>query len=135
MHIYGFQIQNTAFLSLYIPYIQFFASLVVPVQREKTCVTILFKNLRNIKIREKFASDIQLLTELSQAMRSEVPHVHIFQSFICIFRCFVMVKAVLRIRDVHPGSRILIFIHPGSRIPGSTTAPKEEGKFFNFFLS
>jgi hypothetical protein len=29
--------------------------------------------------------------------------------------------AVLRIRDVYPGSRILIFTHPGSRIsdPGS----------------
>ncbi len=26
-------------------------------------------------------------------------------------------KAVLRIRDVYPGSRILIFTHPGSRIP------------------
>jgi hypothetical protein len=25
--------------------------------------------------------------------------------------------AVLRIRDVYPGSRILIFTHPGSRIP------------------
>jgi hypothetical protein len=24
---------------------------------------------------------------------------------------------VLRIRDVYPGSRILIFTHPGSRIP------------------
>ncbi len=26
-------------------------------------------------------------------------------------------QPVLRIRDVYPGSRILIFIHPGSRIP------------------
>ncbi len=26
-------------------------------------------------------------------------------------------KAVWRIRDVYPGSRILIFTHPGSRIP------------------
>ncbi len=25
--------------------------------------------------------------------------------------------SVLRIRDVYPGSRILIFTHPGSRIP------------------
>jgi hypothetical protein len=40
--------------------------------------------------------------------------------------------AVLRIRDVYPGSRILIFTHPGSRIsdPGSRipdpkTIPKE----------
>jgi hypothetical protein len=42
--------------------------------------------------------------------------------------------AVLRIRDVYPGSRILIFTHPGSRIPdlGSRipdpkTATKERG--------
>jgi hypothetical protein len=27
------------------------------------------------------------------------------------------VSPVLRIRDVYPGSRILIFTHPGSRIP------------------
>jgi hypothetical protein len=43
--------------------------------------------------------------------------------------------AVLRIRDVYPGSRILIFTHPGSRIPnlGSRipdpkTARKERGE-------
>jgi hypothetical protein len=37
--------------------------------------------------------------------------------------------AVLRIRDVYPGSRILIFTHPGSRIsdPGSRI-PKQEEK-------
>jgi hypothetical protein len=29
---------------------------------------------------------------------------------------FTVVIAVLRIRDVYPGSRILIFTHPGSRI-------------------
>jgi hypothetical protein len=29
---------------------------------------------------------------------------------------FVMFPAVLRIRDTYPGSRILIFTHPGSRI-------------------
>jgi hypothetical protein len=36
----------------------------------------------------------------------------------------------LRIRDVYPGSRILIFTHPGSRIsdPGSKTATKEKGE-------
>ncbi len=34
---------------------------------------------------------------------------------------YLQVNAVLRIRDVYPGSRILIFTHPGSRIsdPGS----------------
>ncbi len=30
--------------------------------------------------------------------------------------CLGKKKAVLRIRDVYPGSRILIFTHPGSRI-------------------
>jgi hypothetical protein len=35
---------------------------------------------------------------------------------------------VLRIRDVYPGSRILIFTHPGSRIsdPGSKNSNKRE---------
>jgi len=44
-------------------------------------------------------------------------------------------QLVLRIRDVYPGSRILIFTHPGSRIPdlGSRipdpkTATKERGE-------
>jgi hypothetical protein len=55
-------------------------------------------------------------------------------------------KPVLRIRDVYPGSRILIFTHPGSRIsdPGSRiphpkTGRKERGekKFFvkHFFVA
>jgi hypothetical protein len=29
----------------------------------------------------------------------------------------LVMGTVLRIRDVYPGSRILIFTHPGSRIP------------------
>jgi hypothetical protein len=37
-------------------------------------------------------------------------------------------KAVLRIRDVYPGSRILIFVHPGSQIPDPKTATKERGE-------
>ena len=48
---------------------------------------------------------------------------------------FITEIAVLRIRDVYPGSRILIFTHPGSRIPdlGSRipdpkTATKERGE-------
>jgi hypothetical protein len=43
--------------------------------------------------------------------------------------------AVLRIRDVYPGSRILIFTHPGSRIsdPGSKNSNKIEVKK-NFFV-
>jgi hypothetical protein len=35
---------------------------------------------------------------------------------------------VLRIRDVYPGSRILIFTHPGSRISDPKTATKERGE-------
>ncbi len=40
-----------------------------------------------------------------------------------------MSKKVLRIRDVYPGSRILIFTHLGSRIsdPGSKNSNKREG--------
>jgi hypothetical protein len=52
---------------------------------------------------------------------------------------FVFLKTVLRIRDVYPGSRILIFTHPGSRIPdlGSRipdpkTATKDRGEKFFF---
>jgi hypothetical protein len=40
---------------------------------------------------------------------------------------------VLRIRDVYPGSRILIFTHPGSRIPDPKTVTKEGGEK-NFFV-
>jgi hypothetical protein len=36
--------------------------------------------------------------------------------------------AVWRIRDVYPGSWILIFTHPGSRIPDPKTATKERGE-------
>jgi hypothetical protein len=38
----------------------------------------------------------------------------------------VKMEPVWRIRDVYPGSRILIFIHPGSRIldPGSKNSNK-----------
>jgi hypothetical protein len=46
-----------------------------------------------------------------------------------------MFPSVWRIRDVYPGSRILIFTHPGSRIPDlgsripdSKTAIKERGE-------
>ncbi len=35
---------------------------------------------------------------------------------------------VLRIRDVYPGSWILIFTHSGSRIPDPKTATKERGE-------
>jgi hypothetical protein len=35
---------------------------------------------------------------------------------------------VLRIRDVNPGSRILIFTHPGSRISDPKAATKERGE-------
>ncbi len=52
------------------------------------------------------------------------------------FLNFLYFCAVLRIRDVYPGSRILIFTHPGSRIPdlgsrisdpGSKNSNKREG--------
>jgi hypothetical protein len=37
-------------------------------------------------------------------------------------------KAVLRIRDVYPGSQILIFVHLGFQIPDPKTASKERGE-------
>jgi hypothetical protein len=36
--------------------------------------------------------------------------------------------AVLRIQDVYPGSRILIFTHPGSRISDLKTATEERSE-------
>jgi hypothetical protein len=38
------------------------------------------------------------------------------------------IEAVLRIRDVYPGSRILIFTHPGSRISDPKPSTKERGE-------
>ncbi len=38
------------------------------------------------------------------------------------------IYSVLRIRDVYPGSRILIFTYPGSRISDPKTATKERGE-------
>ncbi len=50
---------------------------------------------------------------------------------------YLLQYPVLRIRDVYPGSRILIFTHPGSRISGPKTATKERGEkklvFIPFF--
>jgi hypothetical protein len=43
-------------------------------------------------------------------------------------------KSVLRIRDVYPGSRILIFTHPGSRIPEPKTATKNRGEKILFLF-
>jgi hypothetical protein len=40
-------------------------------------------------------------------------------------------KSVLRIRDVYPGSRILIFIHPGSK--NRERGEKKFDQFSNFF--
>ncbi len=57
-----------------------------------------------------------------------IPHLLIF-----IYKGYIhqptVCFSVLRIRDVYPGSRILIFTHPGSRIsdPGSKNSNKREG--------
>ncbi len=40
---------------------------------------------------------------------------------------FFTFLSVLRIRDVYPGSRILIFTHPGSRIPDPKTEKQKIG--------
>jgi hypothetical protein len=47
----------------------------------------------------------------------------------------IVATAVLRIRDDYPGSRILIFIHPESRIPDLTRATKEKGEKLVVLLS
>ncbi len=61
----------------------------------------------------------------------------IVQSIILYHTSFSNQPAVLWIRDVYPGSRILIFTHPGSRItdPGSQNATKARGekKFESIF--
>jgi hypothetical protein len=48
---------------------------------------------------------------------------------------YLWIETVLRIRDVYPGSRILIFTHPGpqildlgSQIPDPKTAMKDRGE-------
>jgi hypothetical protein len=49
-----------------------------------------------------------------------------------------MFSAVLRIRDVYLGSRILIFVHPGSWIPNPKTKTKRAVKKINrstFFVA
>jgi hypothetical protein len=40
----------------------------------------------------------------------------------------ILIFPVLRIRDVYPGSRILILTHPGSRIPDPGSLPKTATK-------
>jgi hypothetical protein len=53
------------------------------------------------------------------------------------FNVQCLCEPVLRIRDVYPGSRILIFTHPGSRISDPKTATKErdEKNLLYFFCS
>jgi hypothetical protein len=44
-----------------------------------------------------------------------------------------MIPKVLRIRDVYPGSRILIFTHPGSRIQKQQQKRHKFHKIANYF--
>ncbi len=46
-----------------------------------------------------------------------------------------LLKLGLRIRDVYAGSQILIFTHPGSRIPDPKTSTKEFFVFIPFFVA
>jgi hypothetical protein len=55
-----------------------------------------------------------------------------------MFRQMAVTYSVLRIRDVYPGSLILIFTDPGSQIPDPETATKEMGEkncCYTFFCS
>jgi hypothetical protein len=49
-------------------------------------------------------------------------------SHVGILTIFLPLLSVWRTRDVYPGSRILIFTHPGSRISDPKTATKERGE-------
>jgi hypothetical protein len=62
----------------------------------------------------------QNVTDPEQCLVHTVP--------ICHKNIISLQKSVWRIRDVYPGSRILIFTHPGSRIPDPKTATKERGE-------
>jgi hypothetical protein len=42
-----------------------------------------------------------------------------------VLKIITVPQAVLQIRDVYPGPRILTFIHPESRIPDPTTRTKK----------
>ncbi len=55
-----------------------------------------------MRVNKKEVSPLQISMRVVDALKNSVKRVH---------------WTVLRIRDVYPGSRILIFTHPGSRIP------------------
>jgi hypothetical protein len=77
-----------------------------------------------VKVYFKASSTYYLLLVCSSRLARQIPKLCQFQP-------------VLRIRDVYPGSRILIFTHPGSRIPDSKTARKRRVKknLLLFFVS
>jgi hypothetical protein len=53
---------------------------------------------------------------------------------VIVIICYLF-ESVLRIRDVYPGSRILIFTHPGSRIQKQVEKRGVKKKFLsNIFL-
>ncbi len=94
---------------------------------------MLRKNLRNIKIRENL---LQVFScSQNEAVRSEVPHVY-FNHFLFVFSAVSLVwsalKAVLRIRDVYPGSWFFSIPNPisdpGFRI--QQQHQKRRGKIF-----
>jgi hypothetical protein len=68
------------------------------------------------------AKDYEMSEEDARALQVKMTKVNTLQP-LCL--------AVLRIRDVYPGSRILIFTHPGSRIQ----KPQLKGGVKKIFLS
>jgi hypothetical protein len=47
---------------------------------------------------------------------------------------FLDIKTVLRIRDVYPGFRILIFVHPGSRIQKQQQKEMGDKNLFSYLV-
>jgi hypothetical protein len=100
------------------------------VEEEINYNTKALNKIRGGKSKSKFEGDIDSGPE------SKEPTVADRRMLNDTAKGLTMPQAVLRIRDVYPGFRILIFTHPGSRIsdpgsqvpdPGSKNSNKREG--------
>ncbi len=76
-------------------------------------------------------------SHFARTCETEQKQIDFFLSFWRARVCWPLLCSVLRIRDVYPGSRILIFTHPGSRIsdPGSKNSNKREGRKKKFLIT
>ncbi len=69
------------------------------------------------KYKERTEARIRREKEKLQRYESRIKQLTHLADGMAIFGHLIPVHPVLRIRDVYPGSRILIFTHPGSRPP------------------